>query len=53
MYTPDRDQDLSWIQRAIDLAALCPPATGAYSVGAVIVGDDGTKLAVTTPVQPR
>jgi diaminohydroxyphosphoribosylaminopyrimidine deaminase/5-amino-6-(5-phosphoribosylamino)uracil reductase len=41
----DRDQDLRWIRRAIDLAALCPPAAGAYSVGAVIVGEDGTELA--------
>ncbi|MFF2927182.1 deaminase [Streptomyces celluloflavus] len=45
MYAPDRDQDLRWIRRAIDLAALCPPAAGAYSVGAVIVGEDGTELA--------
>ncbi|MEW1551902.1 deaminase [Streptomyces tsukubensis] len=45
MYAPDRGQDLRWMQRAIDLAALCPPATGAYSVGAVIVGEDGTELA--------
>lgn len=45
MYAPDRDQDLRWIRRAIDLATLCPPATGAYSVGAVIVGADGTELA--------
>ncbi|WP_332330028.1 deaminase [Streptomyces sp. WMMC1477] len=45
MYAPDRDQDLRWIQRAIDLATLCPPAAGAYSVGAIIVGEDGTELA--------
>ncbi|MCL7382186.1 deaminase [Streptomyces sp. 35G-GA-8] len=45
MYAPDRDQDRRWMQRAIDLAALCPPASGAYSVGAVIVGEDGTELA--------
>ncbi|MEU3434208.1 deaminase [Streptomyces sp. NPDC006863] len=45
MYTPGRAQDLRWMQRAINLAALCPPARGAYSVGAVIVGEDGTKLA--------
>ncbi|MEU6285048.1 deaminase [Streptomyces sp. NPDC047028] len=45
MYAPDRDQDLRWMQRAIDLAALCPPAAGAYSVGAVIVGEDGSELA--------
>ncbi|MEU5836385.1 deaminase [Streptomyces diacarni] len=45
MYAPDRDQDLRWMQRAIGLAALCPLAAGAYSVGAVIVGEDGTELA--------
>ncbi|MEU3907265.1 deaminase [Streptomyces goshikiensis] len=45
MDTPDRSQDLRWMQRAIDLATLCPPAAGAYSVGAVIVGEDGTELA--------
>lgn len=45
MYTPDRAQDLRWMQRAIDLSALCPPAAGAYSVGAVLVGEDGAELA--------
>ncbi|MFB7936935.1 deaminase [Streptomyces sp. NPDC056049] len=45
MHAPDRDQDLRWTRRAIGLATLCPPATGAYSVGAVIVGEDGTELA--------
>lgn len=45
MHAPDRAQDLRWMQRAINLAALCPPAAGAYSVGAVIVGEDGTELA--------
>lgn len=45
MYAPDRDQDLRWMQRAIDLAALCPPAAGAYSVGAVIVGEGGAELS--------
>jgi diaminohydroxyphosphoribosylaminopyrimidine deaminase/5-amino-6-(5-phosphoribosylamino)uracil reductase len=33
------------MRRAIDLAALCPPAAGAYSVGAVIVGEDGDEMA--------
>lgn len=46
MYAPDRGQDLRWMQRAIDLAALCPPAAGAYSVGAVIVSEGGAELAV-------
>ncbi|MFE9700543.1 deaminase [Streptomyces sp. NPDC006270] len=45
MHAPDRAQDLRWMQRAINLAALCPPAAGAYSVGAVIVGEDGAELA--------
>ncbi|MFB7483003.1 deaminase [Streptomyces anulatus] len=45
MYAHDRDQDLHWMRRAISLAALCPPAAGAYSVGAVIVGGDGSELA--------
>jgi diaminohydroxyphosphoribosylaminopyrimidine deaminase/5-amino-6-(5-phosphoribosylamino)uracil reductase len=39
------EQDLRWMQRAIDLSTQCPPAEGAYSVGAVIVGADGTELA--------
>ncbi|NED07569.1 dCMP deaminase [Streptomyces sp. SID6648] len=45
MYAPHRDEDLRWMRRAIDLARLCPPAAGAYSVGAVIVGGDGIELA--------
>ncbi|SEE61058.1 deaminase [Streptomyces sp. TLI_105] len=45
MHAPDRDQDLHWMRRAIGLASLCPPAAGAYSVGAVIVAEDGTELA--------
>ncbi|MFE9637023.1 deaminase [Streptomyces sp. NPDC006463] len=39
------EADLYWMRRAIDLSKLCPPSEGAYSVGAVIVGDDGTELA--------
>ncbi|MGA5498720.1 deaminase [Streptomyces cinereoruber] len=45
MRSIDRNEDVRWMQRAINLAALCPPATGAYSVGAVIVDEDGTELA--------
>jgi diaminohydroxyphosphoribosylaminopyrimidine deaminase/5-amino-6-(5-phosphoribosylamino)uracil reductase len=33
------------MRRAIELSRLCPPAGGAYSVGAVIVAPDGTVLA--------
>jgi diaminohydroxyphosphoribosylaminopyrimidine deaminase/5-amino-6-(5-phosphoribosylamino)uracil reductase len=37
--------DLYWMRRAIDLSRFCPPSEGAYSVGAIIVGADGTVLA--------
>ena len=37
--------DRIWMQRAIDLSWLCPPAEKAYSVGAVIVGADGTEIS--------
>ncbi|WP_329176620.1 MULTISPECIES: deaminase [unclassified Streptomyces] len=37
--------DRRWLARAIDLAALCPPAAGAFSVGAVIVGADGAEIS--------
>jgi diaminohydroxyphosphoribosylaminopyrimidine deaminase/5-amino-6-(5-phosphoribosylamino)uracil reductase len=33
------------MKRAIELSQRCPPATGAYSVGAVIVDSDGNELA--------
>ncbi len=34
-----------WMRRAIDLSRQCPPVAGAYCVGAVIVGRDGTELS--------
>lgn len=37
--------DLGWLSLAVDLAALCPPSQTAFSVGAVVVGPDGTELA--------
>lgn len=37
--------DRFWMHHAIGLARLCPPATGAFSVGAVVVGPDGVELA--------
>ncbi len=37
--------DRHWMQVAIEESKLCPPAAGAYSVGAVIVTSDGTELA--------
>lgn len=45
MYAPARDEDLRWMRRAIDLAAFCPPAEGAFSVGAVIVDEGGAELS--------
>jgi pyrimidine deaminase RibD-like protein len=37
--------DDRWMSLAIDLAWQCPPSSGAYSVGAVIVATDGTELS--------
>ena len=37
--------DRRWMQRAIDLSRLCPPAEKAYSVGAVIVAADGSEIS--------
>uniref|UniRef100_UPI00403FE571 deaminase n=1 Tax=Streptomyces sp. DSM 41540 TaxID=3448657 RepID=UPI00403FE571 len=37
--------DRNWLSLACQLAALCPPSTTAFSVGAVIVAADGTELA--------
>lgn len=37
--------DRNWLSLACELAALCPPSTTAFSVGAVIVAADGTELA--------
>ena len=37
--------DRRWLRTACELAALCPPSETAFSVGAVVVGADGTELA--------
>jgi len=34
-----------WMSLAVDLAKLCPPSEGAYSVGAVIVDEHGQEMA--------
>ncbi|MCP2336293.1 deaminase [Actinomadura rupiterrae] len=39
------DPDERWLALACDLAELCPPSETAFSVGAVVVGPDGTELA--------
>lgn len=37
--------DLHWLTRAVELSENCPPSRTAFSVGAVVVGADGTVLA--------
>lgn len=37
--------DRQWLARAIELSRHCPPSPEAFSVGAVIIGADGTELA--------
>jgi riboflavin-specific deaminase-like protein len=37
--------DRRWLAEAVGLAKRCPPSSTAFSVGAVIVGADGTALA--------
>ncbi|WP_349253977.1 deaminase [Streptomyces sp. BPTC-684] len=43
--TPWTDTDEMWMRMAVELAQHCPPAEGAYSVGAVIVDSDGDEIA--------
>jgi pyrimidine deaminase RibD-like protein len=40
-----RVDDERWMRLAVELAWLCPPSETAYSVGAVIVGADGTEVS--------
>jgi diaminohydroxyphosphoribosylaminopyrimidine deaminase / 5-amino-6-(5-phosphoribosylamino)uracil reductase len=37
--------DYEWMRVAIELAHLCPRSPGAFSVGAVIVGQDGIEIS--------
>jgi diaminohydroxyphosphoribosylaminopyrimidine deaminase/5-amino-6-(5-phosphoribosylamino)uracil reductase len=37
--------DRRWMSMAVDLAARCPPSEGAYSVGAVIVDENGQEIS--------
>jgi diaminohydroxyphosphoribosylaminopyrimidine deaminase / 5-amino-6-(5-phosphoribosylamino)uracil reductase len=39
------DADRYWLSVAIDLSRRCIPSASAFSVGAVIVGADGTRLS--------
>jgi diaminohydroxyphosphoribosylaminopyrimidine deaminase/5-amino-6-(5-phosphoribosylamino)uracil reductase len=45
--TPDdgSSADRSFMLRAVELSRLCPPSEHAFSVGAVVVGADGTVLS--------
>jgi pyrimidine deaminase RibD-like protein len=43
--TVPAQDDRTWLRLAVDLAALCPPSTTAFSVGAVIVAADGTEIS--------
>lgn len=40
-----RPEDLERLREAAELAARCPPSATAFSVGALLVADDGTVLA--------
>ena len=37
--------DYEWMRLAIELAHQCPPSPGAFSVGAVIVGQNGEEIS--------
>ncbi|WP_415840200.1 deaminase [Nocardiopsis gilva] len=36
---------MRWLRAAIELSRSCPPSTTAFSVGAIVLGADGTVLA--------
>ncbi|MFI5619655.1 deaminase [Streptomyces sp. NPDC051567] len=43
--TPLYLADEEWMRRAVALSRRCPPSTGAYAVGAVVVDGSGAELA--------
>lgn len=43
--TPNPAEDRHWMSLAIELSRQCPPAEGAYSVGAVIVDTQGREVS--------
>ncbi len=43
-FSPHRT-DSRWLEVACDLAALCPPSSTAFSVGAVVVAADGSPIS--------
>lgn len=40
-----READRRWLLKAVELSKQCPPDSNAFSVGAVIVADDGSEIA--------
>ncbi len=45
MDTRDPEADCHWLRAAIELSRRCPPSPTAYSVGALIVGPDGSVIS--------
>lgn len=43
--TQATDDDRHWMSVAVQQAQLCPPSEGAFSVAAVIVGQDGQEIS--------
>jgi diaminohydroxyphosphoribosylaminopyrimidine deaminase/5-amino-6-(5-phosphoribosylamino)uracil reductase len=43
--TTDANDDRHWMLLAIEQARLCPPSESAYSVGAVIVDENGNEIS--------
>ncbi|CAM4234657.1 dCMP deaminase [Nocardiopsis rhodophaea] len=39
------EADLRWLRAAIELSRFCPPSATAFSVGAIVLGADGSVLA--------
>lgn len=37
--------DLFWLREAIELSRSCPPSDTAFSVGAIVVGEDGQEIS--------
>ncbi|MFE9722570.1 dCMP deaminase [Streptomyces sp. NPDC005794] len=45
MYVSRHEEEVRWMERAIDLSTMCPPTDRAFSVGAVIVDANGGELS--------
>ncbi|HEU5419046.1 MAG TPA: dCMP deaminase [Streptosporangiaceae bacterium] len=43
--TAQSTADHGWLREAVELARRCPPSDSAFSVGAILVGADGTVIA--------